>query len=1073
MNYLKSAILIVLCQLLLFSAGAQQFPAINITTNTNPSNGYTFLASYGSATSGVYYLLILDKQGRIVYAKSFPSNMNGSLLDFKPQPNNKYSFFNSKQDQYYILDKNFNIINTIKAKNGYSTNNHELIMSDENQYYIIADESRTIDMSQIVQGGKTNAQVIGNIIQGIDSNNNLIFEWKVLDYISLTDHVGDLTAPNIDFAHTNSLFLDTDSTILMCNPQLNEITKINLNDSSIIWRFGLKSKSNQFTITNDTLGFIFQHYVNRLSNGNLTLFDNGLGRYARAVEYEIDEVNKTANLVFQYRRNPDISGPSMGSVNRISNGNTFICWGSANRMTEVDTAGNKVFEASFPSGTYRAMKYDIPNPVSHLFSGPNEVCEGHTAVYKVVSGYNCTYSWTVTNGVIVSGQGTNIVSVKWSAAGQGTLKLVKNNSINHKDYFLVYVTVLSGPKAKMSVVQMCNEVKFADSSASSVSCFWDFGDGNTSMIPQIKHNYNSTGTFPVKLKVINSIGCTDSIIKIIVIPDSLKADFKIDSFVCVNQQIKLSNTSTNAKSYLWNFGNSMTSNLNNPTSFYYSTAGNYNVKLIISSLGCYDSVVKSITVNSNPKALISWSKICNGARFMDSSENSLNRIWDFGDGKESDLAAVDHLFNSPGNYQVKLKVFNNLGCTDSNIQTLTIPNPPKADISIDTAVCVNETIKIINKSTNAESYFWNFGNSITSDSKEPLHIFYSAAGSYHVKMYITGSACIDSITKQLTVNPLPEAQFSLSRICHGTRFTDYSVNTVKRIWDFGDGKESDLIEVDHIYSLPGIYQVKLKVFNQFACADSSTQTAIIPKSPRADFITDTVICANKDIKLNNKSTDSDNYFWDFGDSRTSFLKTPEAFSYSTTGTYQIKLVVSDSSCSDSLIKTISVMPNPEAKFGTTQLSDSAIQFTDSSLLTSGSIVSWYWNFGDGKTSVERHPVHVYPKTGTYSVSLCVFTENNCEDCDLKAILIKESDIDITENKNSISVFPNPNNGFFTLKSSKIPEFIVITNPFGQEFMFINPKSDIERIDMSNTPKGVYFVKLKFENSDQMIRVIKF
>jgi len=366
------------------------------------------------------------------------------------------------------------------------------------------------------------------------------------------------------------------------------------------------AKSNQFTFLNDTLGFKFQHYASRLPNGNITLFDNGAYGFSRAVEYEIDEYSKTAKLVFQYRNTPDIYSSAMGSVIRLTNGNTFIGWGSVTKMTEVDTAGNKVFEASFPSCTYRALKYDIPNPISQLLSGPSEICEGQTASYTALPCTNCSYSWTITNGTIISGQGTSTLVVKWTNDGQGIVRLTKTNPLNYKDYFRLYVNVFPVPSVNMGVTQICNGARFIDNTANSVNRFWNFGDGDTSNLSDINHIYNSSGVYRITLKVINNYGCMDSSFQNLVIPDEPIAEFSIDSLVCANEKITIINNSTNSNSYFWDFGDSMTSSLQHPSSFYYNTAGTYEVMLIASASGCSDSLIKNIIVYPSPKAFIGF-----------------------------------------------------------------------------------------------------------------------------------------------------------------------------------------------------------------------------------------------------------------------------------------------------------------------------------------------------------------------------------------------------------------------------------------------------------------------------------
>jgi len=300
--------------------------------------------------------------------------MDSNLADFKPQPRNRFSYFNQKDNRFYLLDQYFNIIDTIVAANGYLTDIHELLITDDNHFILMGDEIRTIDMSVIVPSGKVDANVMGTVIQEMDSTKNLIFEWKSLDHLPVIDCKGqDLTAQNIDYIHTNSLCIESDTTLIMSNRHLNELTKISRTTGNVIWRMGLNSENNQFTFPNDSMGFSYQHHARLLPNGNITLFDNGNFRkdgvkFSRACEYKIDELNKTATLVWQYRNTPDNISSAMGSVQRLDNGNTLIDWGASYpNVTEVDSVGNKVFEMSFPTTsniyTYRALKYDIINPV--------------------------------------------------------------------------------------------------------------------------------------------------------------------------------------------------------------------------------------------------------------------------------------------------------------------------------------------------------------------------------------------------------------------------------------------------------------------------------------------------------------------------------------------------------------------------------------------------------------------------------------------------------------------------------------------------------------------------------------
>lgn len=345
-------------------------PPITILNDENPTGGYLFLATLNFDNNTSKHLLILDEHGTVVFDRENPLGSKSNLADFKSQPGNRYSFFDFSENAYIILDKNFHTIDTVRAV-GYQTDNHELLIDEKNHYFLMGTEQRIINMADSIRGGNPSANVIGIVVQELDSEKNVVFEWKTLDHLPVTQSKGvDLASDQIDYIHTNSLWVDTDSTILLSNRHLNEITKVSTKTGHIVWRMGLNSSGNEFTFVNDSLGFSYQHCVQRLPNGNIILFDNGNYRrgsqFSRACEYKIDEEKKTATLVWQYRNSPDLFSAFMGSVQRLQNGNTLIGWGGATpSATEVDSLGNKVFECSFsttvPEYSYRAFKFDIPN----------------------------------------------------------------------------------------------------------------------------------------------------------------------------------------------------------------------------------------------------------------------------------------------------------------------------------------------------------------------------------------------------------------------------------------------------------------------------------------------------------------------------------------------------------------------------------------------------------------------------------------------------------------------------------------------------------------------------------------
>lgn len=342
-----------------FSGNFDVVPQLTVTISNNPTPGRLFLNNLGNANYSSH-IIIANNDGSIHYSKEFSPHAS----DFKRQPNGLMTYISYAPQKYYAEDSQHNIVDSFYTGNGYLTDAHELKVLNNGHALLMSYDPQLVNMSLIVPGGNPNAVVIGLIIQEIDENKNVVFQWRSWDHINITDAVNvDLTTALVDYIHGNAIELDNDGNLLISSRHLNEITKISRTTGQIIWRFG--GVNNEFTLVNDTIPFHYQHDIRRIPNGNITLFDNGNFRtplVSRALEYSLDEVNKTATLVWQYKNSPVIYGPFMGSVQRLKNGNTLIGWGGTNpSVTEVTPAGTIALQMSLPSGTwsYRAFRDEV------------------------------------------------------------------------------------------------------------------------------------------------------------------------------------------------------------------------------------------------------------------------------------------------------------------------------------------------------------------------------------------------------------------------------------------------------------------------------------------------------------------------------------------------------------------------------------------------------------------------------------------------------------------------------------------------------------------------------------------
>ena len=331
-------------------------PILNVVESNNPSPGNLMLGNFPfGPTPYTPYRLIANNSGEFTYFKQGTTWQ----MDYRRQGDNIFTF--GANSKFYVEDSQHNLIDSFVCGNGYPTDLHDFKVLENGHVLMVGLDRQIIDMSQIVSGGNPSALVIGLVIQELDENKNVIFQWRSFDHIAITDaEHEDLTAPTVDYVHVNAIDLDFDGNILISSRHLSEITKISRTTGEIIWRLG--GVGNQFTFVNDSIGFSYQHHIRRIPNGNITLYDNGNFRstsFSRAVEYQLDEQNKIATLVWQFRHTPDIEGFAMGSVQRLKNGNTLIGWGSANpSFTEVTPSGDIALEMDLPADmfTYRIFR---------------------------------------------------------------------------------------------------------------------------------------------------------------------------------------------------------------------------------------------------------------------------------------------------------------------------------------------------------------------------------------------------------------------------------------------------------------------------------------------------------------------------------------------------------------------------------------------------------------------------------------------------------------------------------------------------------------------------------------------
>ena len=205
------------------------------------------------------------------------------------------------------------------------------------------------------------------------------------------------------------------------------------------------------------------------------------------------------------------------------------------------------------------------------------------------------------------------------------------------------------------------------------------------------------------------------------------------------------NTSTGASSWLWDFGDGTTSNLQNPPPHTYIAAGNYQVTLTTSSAGgCSSSLSKpgfvvvqppTITLNNFP-AFGCAPYIFSPTATVSSVDGVASYSWNLGNGNTSTLATPPPQTYAAGTYTVTLTVITTGGCsttTSGQVQVGTSKPTPLAFSFVPATACVASSVLFTATSGTANKWLWDFGDGSTATTQNPTYS-YLQPGTFNVKL---------------------------------------------------------------------------------------------------------------------------------------------------------------------------------------------------------------------------------------------------------------------------------------------------------------------------------------------------
>ncbi len=675
----------------------------------------------------------------------------------------------------------------------------------------------------------------------------------------------------------------------------------------------------------------------------------------------------------------------------------------------------------------------LPRPTANFSVSPNKGCNSITgATFTDQSTSAINWNWNFGNGNTFNGQVPPAQNYNNVGNFVATLTVTAANTCIHT--FTAPITVYQIPTAAFSASNACvsSPASFIDNSTNAigdpiVSWSWDFGDASptsTTSIQNPSHTYTTQNTYTVELTV-NTANCTHSVTQTININVKPTANYSLTPISgCPTLTVSFTNTSTNATSYNWDFGDGNTSSTTNPINTFSNTTSSnktYTISLIASTTaGCIDTFTSTVTVFTKPNAsfTVNAPAGCSpvAATFTNNSTGAISYNWSFGDLSSSTSIApiLSHTYTNASlviqTFTAQLVAISSNGCKDSTSLTVTTYPRPIFNFSmVPNSGCSPLSINFP-PVLGAVTYQWDFGDGSPLDfSPNPTHVFTNTTSinkTYTVQLIASNAfSCVDTTYGYPVVFAKPQANYSISVPlgCSplATTFTNTSISGSTYLWKFGDGTSASTTNTNHTYTnLSNVsdqtFTCTLVAISNNGCKDSIDNFILVHFKPLANFVIDTPGCASKTITFTNISQGSFGDSWNFGDgSPLSSLTNPiHTFTNNTISnlTFSVQLISTSAfGCKDTTFGYPQIYAKPIANFALTpsvSCSPLTTSMTNSSLFAA----SYLWKYGDGNTDVTFNTNHVYTNTSnttnqSYSCTLLAINSNGCLDSISKSVLV--------------------------------------------------------------------------------------
>lgn len=636
--------------------------------------------------------------------------------------------------------------------------------------------------------------------------------------------------------------------------------------------------------------------------------------------------------------------------------------------------------------------------------------------------------WNMGDGTIIP----DVTSISYSYSNEGIYPieviawdLTCNISDTIRDT-LNFITSMSTAAANAPAdTTLCSNPPFDipfTSDGTTPDVYWDFGDGNTSTNANPTNTYVATGIYNVMFVAIDSNTCNirDTAyfnVELIQAP-TFNASFNLPvippcsdpTAVTVNADI----SGTGIDSTQWDMGDGTIYTDLTSISHDYTTEGLYPIEVIAWDLTCNVSdtirdTLNFITVLSTATANApADTTLCSNPPFdipFTSDGATPDVYWDFGDGNTSTNTNPINTYTAVGIYNVMFVAIDSSTCNIAdtvyfNVELIQAPTfnasfnlpiiPPCSDPN---AVTVNADVS----GSGIDSTQWNMGDGTIYTDLTTISHDYIAEGIYPIEVIAWNLTCNVSDTIRDTLHFITTMSTASANgpadttLCSNPPYEIPFISdgtTPDVFWDFGDGNTSTDPNPTNTFVLPGIYNVMFIAIDSNTCniADTSEFTVELIQAPTFSVNFNlpvippcsdpTSVTINADIA----GTGIDSTVWNMGDGTIYSDSTSITYNYSNQGIYDIVITAWDMCGNDtSIFETF--------HFITDNSTASAYAPEDTTLCTvppfsisfssTGTNPDQLWDFGDGSTSTDANPTHLFADSGSYVVTYIAIDPNTC------------------------------------------------------------------------------------------------